>query len=290
MGKRLISELTIELLIDEQDHLIDTPISRKGLKSGAGEGQLRSASSVNRYFATLSAVFKKTIIGRKRWLNTNPCTHVKSEKERPERKRMLSADEKDRMFATLKKQIDESAGQDHMKTLRNEKGQYVGSGACDPADLDLAIRIALRTGARQQEVWSLKYDQINFKDSTINFDETKNNLERTVSVPKMIMDLLKKRPRGIKGDFVFPSKTNPHKGFDFRKPFLRLMSECDIKDFTWHGFRHTSASYYAMAGTPVKTMMEIFGWKTERMAHRYTHLYQKHKKEWMDKVGEKFGV
>ncbi len=68
------------------------------------------------------------------------------------------------------------------------------------------------------------------------------------------------------------------------------MEECGIEDFTWHAFRHTSASFYAMAGTPVKTMMEIFGWKTEVMAHRYTHLYQEHKKEWMDRVGDLFGV
>ena len=45
-----------------------------------------------------------------------------------------------------------------------------------------------------------------------------------------------------------------------------------------------------MAGTPVKTMMEIFGWKTENMAHRYTHLFAEHKCEWMETMGDKFGV
>ena len=290
LGKKLISELTIEKLIDEQDHLIDTPIKRKGNASGAGEGKLRSGSSVNRYFATLSAVFTKTIIGRKRWVNTNPCSFVSAEQEGNPRKRKLSMEEKQLMYEVLKKQIQESKGMKFGQTKRAENGWFEGSEPCDPSDLDLAIRIALRTGARQQEVWSLKYSQIDFKESTVNFDETKNDLERTVSIPKAIMDRLSAHPSRWKKGFVFPSKTNPHSGFDFRKPFNRLMEECGIEDFTWHAFRHTSASFYAMAGTPVKTMMEIFGWKTEVMAHRYTHLYQEHKKEWMDRVGDLFGV
>ena len=104
------------------------------------------------------------------------------------------------------------------------------------------------------------------------------------------MELLTKRPTRIDTQMIFPSRKNPQKGFDFRRPFELVLKETGIEDFTWHSFRHTSASYYAMAGTPVKTMMEIFGWKTENMAHRYTHLFAKHKCEWMETMGDKFGV
>ena len=158
------------------------------------------------------------------------------------------------------------------------------------ADLYLVIRLALRTGARKEEVWSLKRHQINWQESTITFDETKNDLERTVSIPPEIMELLTKRPARIDTQMIFPSRKNPQKGFDFRNQFELALEKTGIKDFTWHSFRHTSASYYAMAGTPVKTMMEIFGWKTENMAHRYTHLYAEHKREWMETMRDTFDV
>ena len=104
------------------------------------------------------------------------------------------------------------------------------------------------------------------------------------------MKRLSKLPSRWDKGFVFPSKTNPNKGYDFRKPFNRLLEEYGIEDFSWHGFRHTSASYYAMAGTPIITMTEIFGWKDISMVKKYTHLFQEHKKHWMEKMGEEFGV
>lgn len=109
------------------------------------------------------------------------------------------------MLDVLKKQIQESKGKKFGQSKRAENGWFEGSEPCDPSDLELAIRIALRTVARQQEVWSLKYSQIDFNENTINFDETKNDLERTVSIPKTIIERLRTHPSRWK------------KGFNFRK-------------------------------------------------------------------------
>ena len=61
-------------LIEEQDKLVDEPIQREF--GGNGNGQLRSGATVNRYFATLSNVFTKTIIKHKRWMMSNPCSFI----------------------------------------------------------------------------------------------------------------------------------------------------------------------------------------------------------------------
>ena len=290
LGNLTISEVNIDRLLEEQDILVETPIKRNDGHVGGGHGKLRSGASVNRYFATLSAVFTKTIIKRHRWLDSNPCHYLEQEQESRGRERMLDLEEKSRLLSVLEKQIKETMGQVFSQSKRAKNGHFQGTEPCNPSDLDLAIRLALRSVARQQEIWSMKFKQINFKFNTITFDETKNDHKRTVSIPEHLMVRLKKLPSRFKKGFVFPSKSNPNAGYDFRKPFQRLLEECGIKDFTWHGFRHTSASYYAMAGTPIKTMMEIFGWKNEAMVHKYTHLFQEHKKEWMDRMGEEFGV
>jgi len=289
LGDLLIAEVNFDRLLEEQDILIETPIQRKDGRVGGGHGKQRSGASVNRYFATLSAVFTKTIIKRHRWTDSNPCHFLEQETESRGRERFLAPEEKQLMFETLENQIKESDGKVFSQSARAKNGLFQGTEPCDPAHLDLAIRIALGTGARQQEVWAMKFKQINFKLNTITFDETKNDYKRTVSIPEHIIARLKRLPSRFKKGYVFPSKSNPNAGYDFRKPFKRLMDECGIKDFTWHCFRHTSASYYAMQGTPIKTMMEIFGWKNEAMVHKYTHLLQEHKKEWMDKIWEEFG-
>ena len=69
-GELPVSQITIDRLIEEQDKLVDEPIQREF--GGNGNGQIRSGFTVNRYFATLSNVFTKTIIKHKRWMMSNP--------------------------------------------------------------------------------------------------------------------------------------------------------------------------------------------------------------------------
>jgi integrase len=45
-----------------------------------------------------------------------------------------------------------------------------------------------------------------------------------------------------------------------------------LEGYTWHGNRHTFASRLAMNGVPDRTIMQLGGWKSERMVKRYSHL------------------
>ena len=141
------------------------------------------------------------------------------------------------------------------------------------------------------EVWSLKINQINFKERTITFDKTKTHVKRTVKIVNSVFQMLeeyqRKNPK-IGEAFLFPSTKRGQGSYDFRRPFEQALEKAEIENFTWHDFRHTSASYHVMAGTPIKTMMELFGWKTEKMVHRYTHLKTDHKEEAQERMVEKF--
>lgn len=43
-------------------------------------------------------------------------------------------------------------------------------------------------------------------------------------------------------------------------------------DFTFHGLRHTWASWHVMAGTPLEVLQKLGGWNDLRMVTKYAHL------------------
>ena len=66
-----------------------------------------------------------------------------------------------------------------------------------------------------------------------------------------------------------------------------LGPQVGIEDFSWHGLRHSCASYLAMNGVPMRTIAEILGHKTLDMVHRYSHLSPEHLKEAVSGINEK---
>jgi len=261
LGSKLLSEITPSLIVGFRDRMKKEMIVRE--EGGRSNNQLRKPSTVNRYLATLSGVltYCKT---EKFWLDFNPCSAVKSLPEGETKERMLSDEEKERLFEVTR--------EDHPR-------------------LHLALIIALTTGARRMEVWSLKINQINYKERTITFDKTKTHVKRTVKIVNSVFQMLEEYQRQnpkIGEAFLFPSTKRGKGSYDFRKPFEESLKKAEIKNFTWHSLRHTSASYHVMAGTPIRTMMDLFGWKTEKMVHRYTHLKTDHKEEAQERMVEKF--
>ena len=236
-----------------------TPIIRE--KGGNGNGKMRSNATVNRYLATLSAVFTHCM-AELFWMEVNPCTPVRFLREPDGRERMLTLEEWERL-----------------KVAANEVSET----------LYLAIILAVGTGGRKMEVWGMNAKQIEWKRGTVTFDKTKRDVKRTVSIPKDAMTLL--RNLGRVGDqVIFPATARGQVGgsFDFRKPFEMALEKAGLEDFSWHGLRQTSASFMVMSGVDTQTLMKIFGWKSEKMASRYVHLYIEHKEEAPQRMAEKF--
>ena len=267
LGGMILSEITPPLIVGYRDRLKQEIIVRE--KGGNGNGKVKSKATVNRMMATLSGVLTYCM-KEKFWINSNPCSSVSSLKEPDGKERMLSDEEKDRLFEVAKEHFSK---------------------------LYLALLIALTTGARKMEVWALKANQIHRKNGTITFDKTKTDKKRTVKIVDSVFSLLKtyleQEPK-IGNAFVFPNTYGKNgrkpgeSNYDFRLHFEKALDMAEIENFSWHDLRHTSASYHAMSNTPVKTMMDLHGWKTEAMAHRYTHLRTEHLAEAQEKMAEKY--
>lgn len=267
LGGMLLSEITPPVIVGYRDKLKETIITRE--HGGNGQGCKKSPATVNRILASLSGVLTYCM-KEKFWIGWNPCSAVSSLKEPEGKERSLSEDEKDRLFKVAK---------EHFPLLY------------------LAILIAITTGARKMEVWALKAYQINRKNKTITFDKTKTHKKRTAKIIDPVFSLLKAHldnPPKIGEAFVFPNiygkygRKPGESNYDFRLPFTKALEMAGIKKFSWHAFRHTSGSFHAMSNTPVKTMMELHGWKTEAMAHRYSHLRTDHLAEAQKNMAEKY--
>jgi integrase len=60
----------------------------------------------------------------------------------------------------------------------------------------------------------------------------------------------------------------------------------DVKDFTFHGLRHSSATYLAREGATEQQLKAIGGWKSN-IVSRYVHLAAQDAKAVLEKMNER---
>lgn len=215
----------------------------------ASEG--RTGATVNRYLQSLSHTF--TMAMREYgWTETNPVKSIKKMKEPRGRVRFLSDDERDRLLVECKKSS--------MKALYP------------------AVVLSLSTGARQGEIWGLKWDQVDFKREVITLYDTKNGDIRPLPLKGHALELLQEwsQVRRLDTNLVFPGIRNPQRPLNLRYPFEKALTDAKIEDFRWHDLRHSTASYLAMNGASSVEIAAILGHKSLQMVKRYAHLSDSH--------------
>jgi integrase len=253
IGDVRLSDLSTSLISEKRDLLSRTITNRK---------KQMSPARVNRYMAALSTALN-TSIREWEWMEDNPMRKISKLKEPRGRVRYLNIEEKERLLVAC-------------KSVNNH--------------LYLAVVLALSTGARQQEIWDLRWSNVNFETRFITFTETKNDEFRSVPLVELGRELLLDhyRLRREGSDIVFPSKKNPAVSYDFRNPWKKALVIADVEDFRWHDLRHSCASYLAMNGVQMRTIAEILGHKTLSMVQRYTHLNAEHLSVAISDMNRKF--
>lgn len=211
----------------------------------------RTGPAVNRYHAALSACLAYGV-KHLQWLENNPCERVAKSRESTGRVRFLSDDERGRLLA-----------------------------ACRPHnELYLAVVLALTTGARQAEVMTLRWGQIDFKRQVITLSKTKNGETRSIPLVGEAYMLLQERSkvRSLTDDRIFPPTSRAKKSecLDLRAPWVDALKIAKITDFHWHDLRHTAASYLAMSGVSLVEIAKVLGHRTLAMVARYAHLSDEH--------------
>ena len=156
------------------------------------------------------------------------------------------------------------------------------------------LEVALTTGARQAEIMTLQWGQIDFMRQVITLYETKNGDRRAIPLVGEAFALLKKRSkvRDLKDDRLFPptAKAKKAQSLDLRQPWEAALKTAGIPDFHWHDLRHTAASYLAMSGVSLVEIAKVLGHRTLQMVARYSHLSNEHIVATGEKLAARLGI
>lgn len=252
-------------LLSEETQRFATPATGDAEQDAKRERMKRTGATVTRYLANLSVTLGyavKTL----QWIERNPCERIMKPAGGKARVRYLSDDERTRLLA-----------------------------ACKPHDdLYLAVVLALSTGARQAEIMTLRYGQIDFARKVITLNQTKNGETRALPLVSMAFSLLQERAkvRNLKDDRIFPPTklAKMSECIDLRQPWEKALKAAGVADFHWHDLRHTAASYLAMSGVSLVEISKILGHRTMQMVSRYSHLSDGHIVTTGEKLAARLGI
>ena len=154
--------------------------------------------------------------------------------------------------------------------------------------LYLAVLLSLSTGARQLEIWQMRWSDIDFGRGIVIFPVTKSGIPRSLPLTKDCLGKLEERflERESEG-WVFPSPVNLNRPNDFNRTWRTALRLAEIRDFRWHDLRHTAGSYLAMSRVPLRTISEILGHSNAAMSYRYSHLSSEHLAEAINDLSKK---
>ena len=217
-----------------------------------------SPATKNRYKNVFGKTFKIAFADGK--VSGNPARLVEQRPEKNARLRFLSAGEEARIREAINIRCPR-----HMQEFD----------------------IALNTGMRKSEQYSLEWNQVSFRRKRILLDETKNGSSREIPMNKTCVkafeELYANRPHD---DRIFQSKHGRDLN-DSRAWFDRVVDDAEIPNFTWHALRHTFISRLVMAGVDLRTAQELAGHKTISMTVRYAHLAPEHNQAAIEKLDPK---
>jgi integrase len=199
----------------------------------------------NRTLALLSKMFGLAERWGFRPPSSNPCRGVDHFPERP-RERFLSATELARLGAVLSEE---------------EQAQPF---------VVLAIRLMVLSGARRDEVLTLRWSEVNFERACLALPDSKTGA-KLVPLGPAALALLSDAPRLEGNPYVIPGHRTGGRLVGLQKPWARIRARAGLADLRLHDLRHTFASYGAAAGLGLPVLGAILGHRSHATTARYTH-------------------
>jgi integrase len=218
--------------------------------------------TINRDIDCVRNMMKKAVEWR--FISQNPFTDIKRFKEKSEKMWILTPEEEKSLLEACQ------------KSPQRKKAKYL-------RDL---VSFGLHSGMREAEIFNVRKDHVDLRNSFILVTETKNNESRKVPVNATLREILTRRTKDEGSDYIFYNSkgrkltvlTNAFWYAIKKVGLVRFESEKTIR-FRFHDLRHTFGSRLGMAHTDLKTIMEIMGHKTTKVAMMYQHPTPLHKLE-----------
>lgn len=148
-----------------------------------------------------------------------------------------------------------------------------------PAHQRAMAEFAIETGLRQSNVLQLTWSQVSLERRVVWYEAEDMKGRRSISVPlsDRAMAVLSAQ-KGLSEVWVFTYREKPiqevktaFQAACIRAGLGRIDGKGVYSGFTWHGLRHTWATWHIQNGTPLEVLQKLGGWADLRMVMRYAH-------------------
>lgn len=147
-----------------------------------------------------------------------------------------------------------------------------------PLHLKAPASFAVRTGLRQANVLGLSWRCVDLERGMAFIEGMDSKSGNAIGVPldPDAVEVLK-TVKGQHPEWCFTFRGKPFK--DIKTSFMAACIRAGLgkftddgyMGFTWHGLRHTWATWQAQNGTPLEVIKDLGGWTDMRMLDNYAH-------------------
>jgi integrase len=238
-------------------------ITPQAIKSYLDTRDDLTKTTINRYRGTLSMIFQEAIRHGK--AKVNPARLVRLHREDNGRVRFITYAEEAVIRGIIRQR-------------------------CPTHEPELTL--ALETGMRRGELYSLEWDRVDLERRQLILLKTKNGTTRVVILTAAAVCALEELRMRRRSDSPKVCLTRYGEPMVSPRAWFELVMLEAVKkqpllqDVTWHIFRHTYISRLVMAGVDLRTVQELAGHKDIKMTTRYAHLAPAHKLAAVDRLTE----
>ncbi len=205
--------------------------------------------TANRVIALLSKMMNLAEQWGLRSQNTNPCKHIKRNKEN-KRERYLTPNE--------------------LATVSSAMRNMVAEGRLDKT-IEQSILLLIFTGCRVSEILNLRWDEVDFDNARLNFKDSKTGA-KSIPIGAPALQIIADIKPTPDNDFVFVGRKEGASLTFIRKAWQRICTETGLKDVRLHDLRHTFASFGVSANMSLPIIGKLLGHTQAVTTQRYAHM------------------
>ncbi len=205
--------------------------------------------TANRVIALVSKMMNLAEQWGLRPQNSNPCRHLKRNKEN-KRERYLVSNE--------------------LAAVSNAMQKMVADGRLDET-VEKAIKLLMFTGCRVSEVLNLQWEEVDFDNSRLNFKDSKTGA-KTIPIGAPALQIIGSIEQTPGNAFVFVGRKEGAALTFIRKAWQRICEEANLEGVRLHDLRHTFASFGVSANMSLPVIGKLLGHTQAVTTQRYAHM------------------
>ncbi len=151
-----------------------------------------------------------------------------------------------------------------------------------------AIRLLIFTGARLNEILSLRWDYVDLERGLLLLPDSKTG-KKAIVLSTHARKLLEELPRQPGNLYVICGHKEGSHLVNLQKPWRRIRKRAGLDDVRLHDLRHTFASLAARQGGSLPKIGALLGHTQSQTTQRYAHLLADDLRVLTESVGQHLG-